>query len=180
MIDLIFLLLMILALYKGLRRGLIIAIFSIIGWIIGLAAAIKLSAVMAGYLKGTFNLSAKWLPVLSFIAVFVIVLLLIRLGAKLIEKSAELFLLGGLNKIGGALLYAVIYTLIFSVFLFYAVQMKLINENTIMSSITYQWIQPLGPMVINATGKIIPIFRNMFKELEDFFAGLSKQIPPTH
>ena len=39
---------MVLALIKGYRRGFIVAVFSLIAIIVGLAAAIKLSTVVAG------------------------------------------------------------------------------------------------------------------------------------
>jgi membrane protein required for colicin V production len=44
-LDLVFAVLIILAIIKGYQRGLIVGIFSLIAIIIGLAAAIKLSAV---------------------------------------------------------------------------------------------------------------------------------------
>ena len=108
-IDIIVLIMLVVAIIKGLRRGLIIAIFSILAFIAGIAAAMKLSVVVAGYLKDSVNVSAKWLPVLSFILVFIAVVLLVRLVAKLIEKSVEMVLMGWANKIGGILLYIVLY-----------------------------------------------------------------------
>jgi membrane protein required for colicin V production len=47
-IDAIFIVLMILAVIKGFRNGLIVAVFSFLGIIIGLAAAMKFSTVVAG------------------------------------------------------------------------------------------------------------------------------------
>ena len=48
-IDVLFLLFMILAVLRGLRQGFIIAVVSAVALVIGLAAAIKLSALVAGY-----------------------------------------------------------------------------------------------------------------------------------
>ncbi len=50
-IDIAFALLMVLAIFKGLRKGLILGIFSLLAFLIGLAAALKLSAVVAVYLN---------------------------------------------------------------------------------------------------------------------------------
>ena len=66
MIDIIFAILFILAIIKGLRRGFIVAVFSIIGYIIGLAAALKLSALVAVYLQKNISITGKWLPFISF------------------------------------------------------------------------------------------------------------------
>ena len=177
LIDLIFAVLLVIAIIKGYQKGLIIALFSIIAFIIGLAAALKLSAVAAVYLKDSVNVSAKWLPFLAFIVVFFIVVILIRLGGKLIEKAFQVVLLGWLNRIGGIILYAALYTIIFSIFLFYAGKLQLIQPAVIQSSQTYNFIQPWGPVVMNNFGKVIPVFKDMFTGLEGFFNTISNKIP---
>jgi membrane protein required for colicin V production len=175
-IDMLFAILSLLAIIKGYQRGLIVSIFSIIAFLIGLAAAIKLSAIVAGYIGLHVKVSDKWLPVISFILVFCAVVFLVRLGADFIEKMARITLLGWLNRLGGALFYVALYTFIFSIVLFYADQVQLLKPETKNSSVTYAYIQPLGPKVIDAFGTLIPVFKNMFAELKDFFDHLSHQI----
>ena len=176
LIDLIFAVAIILAIIKGFRRGFIIAIFSVIAFIVGLAAALKLSAAVAEYLKGSVNISAKWLPFLAFAVVFFVVVLLVRLGAKLIEKTFQVALLGWVNRIAGILLFAVLYLIILSIFIFYAERLQLLQPAVIENSLTYHFIQPWGPKVMDNFGKIIPVFKDMFTELGDFFNSLSNKI----
>lgn len=177
-IDIIVAIILILAAFKGYRQGLIVALFSVIAFIIGLAAALKLSAVVADHLGKAVKVSDKWLPIISFAVVFLIVVLLVRLGARFIQKTVELAMLGWLNRVGGILLYAALYILIFSILLFYADQLGLIKPETKTGSVTYSYIQPLGPKLMEGLGKIIPIFKGMFEDLEDFFDSVSKQVPP--
>ena len=54
-IDIVFVIIMILAIFKGLSKGLMLGIFSLLAFIIGLAAALKLSVVVAAYLKADKN-----------------------------------------------------------------------------------------------------------------------------
>ena len=176
MIDIIFAVLIIIAIIKGFQKGLIIAIFSILSFIIGIAAAVKLSAAMARYLQNNISISIKWLPVISFAVVFLGVVLLVRLGAKLIEKTFQITMLGWVNRIGGVILYAMLYMIIYSVFLFYTEKIHLLQPSTIQSSKTFPYIEPWGPKVMDQFGKIIPIFKGMFTELEDFFSGVSNKI----
>jgi len=175
-IDVVFLLFMVMAVLKGLRQGFIIAIFSAVAWIIGLAAAIKLSAVVAGYGREHTAISSRWLPVLAFVLVFLAVVIGVRAGAKLIEKAVDLALLGWLNKLAGVVLYAVIYTIILSVLLFYAVQLHLVATATLSSSVTYPYIRHWGPVVIDEFGKFVPWFKGMFTQLEDFFGRLGNKL----
>lgn len=177
-IDIVVAVILILAIIKGYRLGLIVALFSFLAFIIGLAAALKLSAVVADHLGKAIKVSDKWLPIISFAVVFLIVVLLVRLGAKFIQKTVELAMLGWVNRLGGILLYAGLYILIFSVLLFYADQLNFIKQETKTESVTYNYIQPWSPKLMDGLGKIIPIFKGMFQDLEDFFDGVSKQVPP--
>ena len=177
-LDIIYTVLLFLAVFRGYRQGLIIGLFSLVAVIIGLAAAMKLSVVAATWIGKEVNVAEKWLPLVSFIVVFIVVVLLIRLGAKAIESMVEVVMLGWLNKLAGMLLYAVIFTLIFSVLLFYAEQMQLLQPSTIKSSVTYEYIQPWGPKVINGFGTLIPWFKDMFGELKAFFEQVSVRITP--
>jgi membrane protein required for colicin V production len=171
-IDVLFLLFIVLAVFKGYQQGIIIAVFSALAFIIGLAAAVKLSAAVASYLKDSVHISARWLPVLAFAGVFLAVILLVRGGARLAEAAINLAMMGWLNKLAGILLYALVYTIILSVLLFYAVQVHLVSGRTLSSSVTYPFIRPWGPVVIEGFGKFVPVFKGMFAQLEDFFGRL--------
>jgi membrane protein required for colicin V production len=174
-IDIAFILVMILAIFKGLSKGFIVGIFSLLGFIIGLAAALKLSAVVAAYLSKNVTSATKWLPVISFLLVFIVVILLVGLGARLIKKTIDLAMLGWLDRLGGMFLYIIIYTIIFSVILFFAEKILLLKPNVIESSVVYKYVSPWGPKVINNLGKIIPFFKDMFLQLEGFFGSLAQK-----
>ena len=176
MLDIVFAAIIIIACVKGYQKGLIIALFSIIAFIVGLAAALKLSSVVALWLGNHANISVKWLPFLSFALVFFIVVLLVRWGGKLIEKTFKMVLLGWVNRLGGIIFYAALYIIIFSVFLFYAEKIHLLNPATIQSSQTYSFVQPWGPIVIDNFAKIIPPFKDMFTDLETFFNTIGNKI----
>ena len=173
-IDAVFMILIALACYKGYSKGFIIAIFSVLGFIVGLAAALKLSTTVAAKLSQHTDFG-KWLPALSFLLVFMGAVFLVNMAGKLIQKTFETVMLGWANRIAGVLLYALLYSIIFSVFVFYAVQLHFINTANINASVTYPYLQPLGPKVIGSIGVVIPWFKNMFTELEQFFGGFAQK-----
>ena len=176
LIDFTFAALIILAIIKGYQKGFVIAIFSIIAFILGLAAALKLSTAVAAYLKDSISISAKWMPFIAFALVFFVVVILVRVGAKLIEKTFQAVMLGWLNRIGGILLYAALYLIILSIFVFYAEKLQLLQPAAIESSQTYHFIQPWGSKVMDNFGKLIPAFKDMFTKLGEFFNSLSNKI----
>jgi len=146
-IDILFLGMMAIAVFKGIRNGLIVAIFSIVGWILGIIAAFKFSDVAAGYLKGLVSLSPRTLYILSFIIVFLLVMLLVNLGAKLVEKTVELAFMGWINRLGGIFFYVLLYTLIFSVMIYFAERVKLISDESIAASRVYPWVKPIALII---------------------------------
>ncbi|MBS1510874.1 MAG: CvpA family protein [Bacteroidetes bacterium] len=176
MIDIVFAILMVIACIRGYRKGLILALFSIIAFIIGLAAALKLSVVVSGWLNANTGTATKWLPFISFAIVFLGVTILVIWCGKLIEKTFQMALMGWVNRIGGMLFYIVLYTIIFSVFLFYAEKLQIVKPETIQASQSYTFVQPWGPVVIDGFGKIVPVFKDMFAQLETFFDTLGNKI----
>ena len=175
LIDIAFVLVMILAIFKGIRKGLVLGIFSLLAFIIGLAAALKLSVVVAGWLKESTGTFSKWLPLISFVLVFIAVVFLVGLVARLIKKTMQFAMLGWLDRLGGMILYVAVYTIIFSVFLFFAEKLFLIQPATVHDSKIYPYVASWGPKVIDNLGKIIPIFKDMFTQLQDFFGNLANK-----
>lgn len=176
-IDIAYLIVMILAIIKGWQKGLIVAVFSLIAWIIGLAAAMKFSTIVAKYLEESGHVSARWIPFLSFLIIFLGVVFVIRIVAKLIETSVELAWMGWINNAAGAFLYLIIYSILFSVALFFMIQMRLISDEAAADSVVFNFIEPWGPVVINGLGTVIPFFKDMFAELEEFFTNMAQKVP---
>lgn len=174
-IDIVYLILVLMAIIKGFKRGLVVALFSVVAFIVGIAAAIKLSALVAVYLRHNINVANQWLPILSFAAVFFIVVVLVRLGANLVEKTVQMAMLGWANRVGGIILYAGLYTIILGVVLFYTNKMGFIKQETIHSSSTYGFVSNCGPWAIDGFGKVVPICKGMFGDLEAFFDGVAQK-----
>jgi len=172
-IDIILLILLVLAVIKGISRGFIVAIFSFFAIIIGVAAAMKFSFLAANWLQQSFNINGTWLPVLSFLLVFVGVVLLVKWAANLLQGAVNIVMLGWLNKLGGVILYLLIYLFVYSILLFYLTKMKVITPETIAASHTYNLVEPFGPKAVDVLGSIIPVFKNIFEQLSAFFGTIA-------
>lgn len=172
-IDVITMILLALACYRGASKGLIVAVFSFLAVIVGLAAAIKLSGVVAAWLQSSTNVNKQWLPFISFLAVIILVALLVKWAAKLLQKSVEFVMMGWLNRLGGIVFFALLHASVYSIVLYYATKMVLLKPETIQASKTYNFIEPFGPGVINVLGYLLPVFKNLFSGLEAFFGSFA-------
>ena len=175
-IDIIFIGLMLLAFVKGAKKGLIHALFSCLAFFIGMLAAIKLSVVAAHYFSEHSNINGRWIPFISFILIFALVVVIINSVGKILEKTAEITMMSWINKVGGICLFLLLYGILFSVILFYAKNLNFIKKETIESSLFYPYISPLGPDIINNLGKIIPFFKDLFSQLEVYFDSISSKL----
>ena len=176
LIDILFILCLILAVFKGYTNGLIVAVFSLAGILIGLAAAMKLSAVVAVKLQAATSIGASWLPFISFALVLIAVIMLVRMGAALVQKAVELVFLGWLNKIAGIVLYLLLYAIVLSILLFFLEKLHFFSPATIQASVTYPYLQPIGPKVLDGIGTVVPFFKDMFVQVSSFFDGVEKTI----
>lgn len=173
LLDVLVALLLAVALFKGWSKGLIVAVASFFAFLIGLAAALKLSAVVATAIGTTTATSTRWLPLLAFLLVFVGVLLLVRLVAKLVEGAAQLAMLGWANRLGGFLFYALSYLLCISIAVFYLNKLQLFNAAW-QSSITYPYLQRLAPFFIEGLAQVLPFLKNVFAQLTQFFGQFAR------
>ncbi|HQS23590.1 MAG: hypothetical protein B7Y11_02185 [Sphingobacteriia bacterium 24-36-13] len=175
-LDIMVLALLVLALIKGLKQGLVVAALSFAAVFIGLAAALKLSTWVAEWLGNTVNIAASWLPFLAFIVIMLAVFIAVRILGAVLEQALELSLLGWANKLGGFVLYALLYITVFSVIIFYAEKMQMLKPEAVAASNSYPYIHFWGPYSVEALGKIIPFFKDMFTDLTIFFGSINKNI----
>jgi membrane protein required for colicin V production len=148
MIDIFFYIILVLAIIRGWRKGFIIALFSLVCGLVGLAAAVKLSAVVATHMKSDLHMSVRWLPVIAFILVFILVIIIISWAGRLLEKLISWVLLEWLNKLGGVLLFLILYLSVYSIILFYGTETQIISKHAAHESHFYHLIAPFGPVVI--------------------------------
>jgi membrane protein required for colicin V production len=173
-IDISLVILLIYGIWKGLKQGLIISVFTLLAWVVGILAAIKLSSEASQWIQQQFDIHSNYLPVISFLAVFFIIALIIYLIGKSLEKVVEIAHLGFINKLGGAILRIAIYTLVFSIFIWLLNEAGFISPEVKTQSKTYFLISGVSDYAINHLSEYIPAVKEMFAELQQFFENISK------
>jgi membrane protein required for colicin V production len=175
-LDVVFTLLMLLALIKGAKQGFILSLFHMAGLFIGLAVALKFSILVAPWLVKHTLLPALWIPFISFLALYLAFILLMHFTGKLFTFSSEAILMGWTNKLAGMLLYLFLYALTFSIFIFYLKRLSVFSEQQFAGSFIYPYVAPIAPFMMDTLGKLIPFFKDLFNQLEDFFSGVSHKL----
>ena len=171
-IDIIFAIILLLAFIHGFRKGLIHSIVSLISIVIGIMAAVYLSEIASTYINKWFHIASKYLPLVSFLLVFLVIYLLFRLLEKSLEGFFKILQLNFLNKLAGAIIWSIVWAMLYSTILFYCNNMNLFSDELKTDSFAYEKIEPLAPKTIEFVGKIIPPVKNIFNSLEDWFKDI--------
>ena len=97
-IDILIIVPVIYAGWKGFKHGLIIEVFTLLALVVGLYAGIHFSDYVAGVLKNSFDWHSKYVPVVSFTVTFLGVGAMVYFAGKAIEKVVKVTGLTPINK----------------------------------------------------------------------------------
>lgn len=145
--DLFVLVVLTFALIKGLKKGFIIELASLIGLVLGIAGAIFFSGVTAQWLSGF--ITSKYLSIIAFVFLLVGIIILVFLLAKMVDSMVKALALGWLNRIMGAF-FAIIksafgISLLIFVLEFSGYGMRVIPTETRENSHTFSTLEWLAP-----------------------------------
>jgi membrane protein required for colicin V production len=172
-LDVIGITLLIIFFIRGYMKGVIVAAFSLLAVVLGVICALKLSEVFGSWLLKEGYVSSGWAQLLSYVVLFVGVMLLVRLVGKAIETSLEAVMLGFANKVIGGILYMAIVAIVWSSLLWIGTKMTLIKPETMTASKTYTYFEPIAPWVFERIGKVRPFAKDVFGDLQEFFDSIN-------
>lgn len=156
-IDILILLLAGLLVFNGVRKGLIISLATMISLVLGVWAAHHLSSYMGRFLENQFHPSGNWLNVLSFSLTFLVVIVIVLLLAKGLEKVVNLTGMGLFNHLAGGLL-GLVKALILASVLIYIIntadqKQKLITPPMKAKSFSYHYVEMVFPALMKVFGE---------------------------
>ncbi len=114
--DLIFLVVLAFAIIRGLIKGFIIELASLVGLILGIIGAIYLSGVTSQWLANF--ITSKYISIIAFILLFVGLIILVQLAARIVDSTVKALALGWLNRILGGFFALIKSAYIISVLIF--------------------------------------------------------------
>jgi len=170
-IDVLILVPVIYAGWKGFKHGLIIEIFTLLALVVGLYAGIHFSDYVAKTLKESFSWNSEYVPVVSFTITFLAVGAMVYFAGKAIEKVVKLTGLSPVNK-GFGIFFSVLKMLYFiSVFIVliesYDEKSNFFPEETKNESIFYSPVKKVSTVSIPGLSESTIFLKNAFKSEAD-------------
>jgi len=115
-VDLIIVVILIIALVRGFTDGLVREVAALAALILGIWGAIKFSSYTAGKLYEWFDMSGKYVGIISFLITFGVIVIIIHFIGLIADKIIDAASLGFLNRLLGMLFGVFKSALILSVF----------------------------------------------------------------
>ncbi|ATA68595.1 colicin V production CvpA [Capnocytophaga cynodegmi] len=149
-VDIILLIFLGFGLIRGLWRGVIIELASLLAIVLGIYGAIHFSFYVAGILNQHLSLDKSTTEAVSFAFTLVLIMLIVMLLAKLLTKVVESVSLGFLNRLAGGI-FGVLKVTIIAGSLFLMLEKtwqitKWIPEKTLQNSVLYEPIKSVGEL----------------------------------
>ena len=151
--------LLIVAILQGIRNGFIKALLSFFSFFIGLIVAYQLAGWVARQLKEYTKIESHWLPFISFIIVLLAVLFLIRWVSGLLQQTAEVLMLGWLNKLLGIVLYGFIYFTIWSALVYFLQILGVLEAVKMKDAYSYSYLQKWWPYCTEKMSQWLPFIK---------------------
>ncbi len=165
-LDIILVVPLVVGAFGGFREGFLYELFSILAFVIGLLAAFKLLHVGIELLRDNFNLEGAWLPLISFVGIFIVVLILTKWVGKLLKGIVHATPLGVVDKLAGAILALFKWALGVSVVLWILDTFGLsLPDNWTDGSYLYPYLRPMSEELMSWIAVVIPFANDLFESV---------------
>lgn len=161
-IDLIFIIVFGLGFRHGYSNGIISTVFNLVAYVFGIMLAFKVTPAMTNILERLFHSQNPSMFLAAFIVNVVIIMLVLRQAARILEGFLQAVYLGVLNRVLGGAVMAALSILVYSVLLWFAVRVNMVNDSTLAESRVYPLLRDLPGRAKELGGRFRPMAREMW------------------
>jgi len=157
-LDLFIIIPIVLGFVFGLFKGLIRELFSLAAIVLGIFGARLFEPQVTKFLLSAFDMQVGVAQAVSYLILFIAIVVLLLVVAKILDKLFSAIALGGLNKflgaLFGALKMALIVSVLLNVFDTLDQQYGFVKEETKNNSLTYENMLNFAPKLWNEVKEI--------------------------
>lgn len=158
--------------YRGYKKGFVLEVIAISSFVLAIIGGFKLLHLGMELLDEYFNISGEALPYLSFVLIFIGIILLVNAAGRIFKKVIDLTLLGALDNVAGALLSVLKWVFGISVLLWLSASFGLEPEQTwTADSLLYSRVLSFAPAVVDYATALIPFTHDLFEQIQSLLSG---------
>lgn len=171
-LDIILLLPILAGAFSGFRKGFIIGVVSLLAIVLGVFGGFYFLNWGVSLLMNQFGLTGKLVPIIAFILIFISVVIGVNFLGKLLKKFVQMILLGGVDKLAGALVGALMWAFLVSAALWVGKVFNLeLPADWQTHSILFGYVQPIAPTFASLLDGIIPALSDIFGGIKELMGN---------
>lgn len=167
-IDIIIIVPLLIGAIGGFRKGFVMEIVSLLALILAVIGGFHFLHWGISMLQKHFDLSGSFLPFLSFILIFVAIVLIVNAIGKAVKKILHMAFLGGVDKAAGAVLgglkWVFFLSLVIWAFQVFGVE---VPEHLREKSMFYTYVVGVAPALVDLFGYIIPATSDLLDKISE-------------
>ena len=152
---------------KGLRKGLIIEVVSLLAFGVGIYGAMHFSDFTAEHLQDFMEINPQYLNTIAFVLTFIILVVVVNLIGRLISKLIKSMNLGFFDKLGGFLFGVLKGVLLCSTFVLVLNNLQwtgIIKEEVREGSFLYKHVEETVPYLYKGFDLVKGYAKDMLPE----------------
>lgn len=167
-LDIILIVILGFGLFSGFRKGFVMEVVSILAFILAIIGAFKLLQVGMDFIQENFQLTGKLLPYLTFILIFIAIVILVNLVGKSVKKMLDMTLLGSFDSLAGAIigLFKWAFGISVLIWIFNYFQINPIDAYG-EDSVVYPLVVSFAPTVVDYISALIPFAKDLFSSVKE-------------
>jgi membrane protein required for colicin V production len=156
--------------FQGFRKGLLQEVVSLIALFLGFILGLKLLTTAIPVVREFIGNAWGLLPFLSFLAVFVLVILGVRLLGLVLKKAVDFTPLGMFDNLLGAILGGLKWCFAISLLLYVLGMAGLgVSGDTARESVIYPYVLKSTPLALEVLGFVMPFLKVLLTTLKGLF-----------
>lgn len=140
-------------LYKGLSRGIIKELASLLGLALGIYGALRFSEQFHLLIQENTSIDESFIPIIAFAVTFLIIILMVRVLGLILDKIIKIVALGLISRMLGGIFGMLKMALITSALLLIVnsidQQLEIIPKEQKKKALLYQPISEIVPFLLN-------------------------------
>lgn len=182
-IDIGFLVFLLYGFYYGYSRGFLKTLYAILSIVVAFLLSMKLSPIFIDLVDNVLKLGPKISLLVGFALSFILIVFLVRLLGKRVEKLFKAAKINFINKIMGGVAMASLFVIGYSTIVYSIDRINILAEKQKEKSFTFELMEPIPTAAASAFNQIKPAFKGLWNkatEAMDDTDTNSSPFPPTN
>lgn len=167
-LDIILIVFLIFGAIRGFQKGLLLELINFTSFFMALIVAFNFMDVTVVFLEQYFDQPRGLLSIISFIGLFILVIVLLNLLGKGLKSLLDMTLLGNLDDLAGSLLgvfkWALMISIFFWIFTFFDIR---ISESYSSGTYVFPIVESLAPWLMEKLAVVFPFIQDFIDQSKE-------------